>query len=136
MSAARKIWHDAKAKVKSPKDWEAKAQLKDDFGPNLDNLDKLTSDMASKIKALESDIAKIEQLARQAQTTMSSYKTKLNHELPGGNKLEKHFREALVDGLNQAWGEMERTCVRHLDGPMKYVHSKHDTTVSKLNDVI
>ena len=65
MSAARKIWQDAKAKIKEPKDWEARLRLRDDFGPNLDVLDKLASDLAEKIKAIEGELGKIEQLAKQ-----------------------------------------------------------------------
>ena len=45
MGDARKIWQAAKASVRQ-KDWEEQLKFRDDFGPNLDDLEKIASERA------------------------------------------------------------------------------------------
>lgn len=84
MGAARKMWEDAKAKVKNPQDWEAQLHLSDTYASNLDSLQKLIEDASGKAKSLESDIRKLESMTAAVVATAKKYRHNLMENAASG----------------------------------------------------
>lgn len=112
MAAARRKWQEAKARVKHPKDWEAKLRFKDDFGPKLDTLEKTASDLAAKFKALGTDLHKIESAAKRIRDVKQSIDRQINS---SNSPLNSKDRGDLTKALSFALGNLHVAFDRQVD---------------------
>ena len=106
MGDTRKIWQDAKAKI-TQKDWETQLKFKDDFGPNLDTLEKLAAEVETQLKSVDEKLKKMESLAKLISTTKKSYETKIIS-AKSQFALWHSDHDALIKGLDTAVGLASR----------------------------
>lgn len=107
MGAARKIWEDAKARIKDPQDWEAQLHLKDAYGSSLDAVEKLIADASPKVKSVETDMRKLESLGAAIIATGKKYRQNLRANAASGRHnastgLSPNDIKILAGGLDDA----------------------------------
>lgn len=128
MALARKVWQTAKGKVRTPRNWESTLRLKDNFGPHLDDLDKLASDVESDLKSVQAEMAKLLPLIQRLQNTMQDYSDKI-----WGTQLIHSSKDVLSAGLNEAWGQLKDDYSRLVRDSLHELRIESDRVISELD---
>lgn len=70
MLAARRTWETACSTIsRSAKGWQDKVKIRQEFGPQLDTMDKLDADFQGKVRALNADIIRLQNLMKEINNT-------------------------------------------------------------------
>lgn len=136
MSAARKTWQDAKARVRNPKDWESKLRFKDNFGPNLDELDSLGDDLVSKLRSIQGLMQKLETTLDAAQSAMNHYRAGVSEGSDRRPDPWKDDRVILLTGLGEAWDQLEKDYMARVRERVNDLHQRHMDARAKLKGVL
>jgi hypothetical protein len=115
MGAAHKVWQDAKDTVKVS-GWESKLKLQDNFGPKLDDLEKLDREFEAKVKALRSEIEEVSSVA----TSLEAYSKQVKNALESSDAtfLPRDQREHLLLARRLASKEAFDLAMHHTREPI------------------
>jgi hypothetical protein len=129
MASIRKIWLDAKAKMKS-KDWEKNTKLgRDDFGPDLETFEKLMESAEKKLTSARDDFKKAEAKCKLVCSTHANYKKKI---LEGAksNYITKGEEKILQDALREV-GSSLQVATAHVRASLTILQSIHGAIYSE-----
>ena len=136
MAAARKVWQDAKAEVRNPKNWESKLHLKDDFGPNLDELDSLGNDLVGDLRSIHTQMQKLLATLRTAHTAMENYRGAVSEGSDRRPDPWQGHRAQLLTGLQEAWDQLQQDYLSRVKPHLTDLHQRHKDARAKLKGVI
>lgn len=132
MAAARKKWQEAKAKVKHPKNWEAKLDFKDGFGPSLDAFENIaSSDLPARLKALGSDLEKLHSAVKRLRDMRESIEKRIS---ASDSPLQPKDRANLKTALSSALKPLLLAYEREVCHPYEAAQMKWSPLADRISD--